>query len=187
MERSPFKIFSLIFSNKFVQAPSCERPKTARRTLFLSFANYNCFQISYSVGLRNPFHSIHLIKTTVLYILPDIWDSKNRSSIINLFQIKLQFFAIFWSVGKEPIAMFEFTTWHASFTDFFIKLLRYTAIWKQLFFANDRNRVRGAVLGLSQNGACTEMFENLRGEQLKGRPIECYHFQTTSFLIGQCL
>jgi hypothetical protein len=69
--------------------------------------------------------------------------------------------------------MFEFTTWHASFTDFFIQLLRYTAIWKQLFFANDRNRVRGVALGLSQNGACTEMFKNLRGEQLKGRPIEC--------------
>jgi hypothetical protein len=27
-----------------------------------------------------------------------------------------------WSVVKEPIAMCEFTTWHADFTDFFIKL-----------------------------------------------------------------
>jgi hypothetical protein len=27
-----------------------------------------------------------------------------------------------WSVSKEPIAIFEFTTWHASFTDFFMKL-----------------------------------------------------------------
>jgi hypothetical protein len=66
-----------------------------------------------------------------------------------------------WSIGKEPIAMFEFTTWHASFTDFFIQLRRNTAVWKQLLFANDRNRVRGAVLGLSQDGACTDMFENL--------------------------
>jgi hypothetical protein len=51
------------------------------------------------------------------------------------------------SVGKEPIVVFEITTWHASFTDFFIKFRRYTAIWKQLLFAND--------------GACTDLFENL--------------------------
>jgi hypothetical protein len=42
-EKSPFKLFSLKFSNKLVQAPSCERHKTAPRTLFLLFANYNCF------------------------------------------------------------------------------------------------------------------------------------------------
>ncbi len=85
---SPFKLFSLKLSNKLVQAPSCERPKTAPRTLFLSFANYNCFPIRrYSVGLRHPFHIIHLIETTVLYVLPDIWkDGKNRLSIINIFK-----------------------------------------------------------------------------------------------------
>jgi hypothetical protein len=33
-DRSPFKLFSLKFSNKSVQAPSCERHKTAPRTLF---------------------------------------------------------------------------------------------------------------------------------------------------------
>jgi hypothetical protein len=83
--------------------------------------------------------------------------------------------------------MFEFTTWHASFTDFFRQLRQNTVIWKQLLFANDRNRVRGAVLGLSQDGACTDLFEKPQREQLKGRPIECYHFQTTSFLTGQYL
>ncbi len=45
-DRSPFKLFTLRFSNKSVQAPSCERPRTAPRTLFLSFANNNCFQIT---------------------------------------------------------------------------------------------------------------------------------------------
>jgi hypothetical protein len=63
--------------------------------------------------------------------------------------------------------MFEFTTWHASFKDFFIQLRRNTVIWKQLLFANDRNRVRGAVLGLSQDGACTDLFENLSVNSLK--------------------
>jgi hypothetical protein len=36
-DRSPFKLFTLRFSNKSVQAPSCERPRTAQRTMFLSF------------------------------------------------------------------------------------------------------------------------------------------------------
>ncbi len=45
-DRSPFKIFSLKFSNKLVQAPSCERHKTAPRTLFPLFANYNCCPIT---------------------------------------------------------------------------------------------------------------------------------------------
>jgi hypothetical protein len=36
-DRSPFKLFTLRFSNKSVQAPSCERLRTAQRTLFLSF------------------------------------------------------------------------------------------------------------------------------------------------------
>jgi hypothetical protein len=44
-DRSSFKMFTLRFSNKSVQAASCERPRTAPRTLFLSFANNNCFQI----------------------------------------------------------------------------------------------------------------------------------------------
>jgi hypothetical protein len=36
----------------------------------------------------------------------------------------------------------------------------------QLLFENDRNRVRGAVLGLSQDGACTDLFENLSENSL---------------------
>ncbi len=47
-----------------------------------------------------------------------------------------------WSLGKEPIAIFDFTKWHASFADFFIKLRRYTAIGKQLLISNNKNRVR---------------------------------------------
>ncbi len=38
----------------------------------------------------------------------------------------------------------------------------YTDIGKQLSFANNRNRVRGVVLNLSQDGACTNLFENFR-------------------------
>ncbi len=42
-DRPPFKIFTLRFSNKSVQAPSCERPRTAQRTVFLSFEINNFF------------------------------------------------------------------------------------------------------------------------------------------------
>jgi hypothetical protein len=44
-DMSPFKLFTLRFSNKSEQAPSCERPETAPRTLFLLFANKNCIPI----------------------------------------------------------------------------------------------------------------------------------------------
>jgi hypothetical protein len=35
-------------------------------------------------------------------------------------------------------------------------------------FVHDRNGVRGAVLGLSQDGACTDLFEDLGVNSLKG-------------------
>ncbi len=45
-DRSLYKLFTLRFSNKSVQASSCVRLRTAQRTLFLSFEINNCFQIS---------------------------------------------------------------------------------------------------------------------------------------------
>jgi hypothetical protein len=42
-DKSPFKLFTLRFSTKSVQAPSCKRPKTTQRTLFLSFQINNWF------------------------------------------------------------------------------------------------------------------------------------------------
>ncbi len=45
-DKSPFKLFTLRFSNKSVQAPSCKRPTTTQPTLFLSFETNNCFPIT---------------------------------------------------------------------------------------------------------------------------------------------
>jgi hypothetical protein len=45
-DKSPFKLITLNFLTKSVQAPSCMRPKT---TLFLSFEINNCF---HSVGVH---------------------------------------------------------------------------------------------------------------------------------------
>jgi hypothetical protein len=41
-----FNIFTLKFSKESVQTPSCERPETAKRTLFMLFEINNCFQIT---------------------------------------------------------------------------------------------------------------------------------------------
>jgi hypothetical protein len=39
--------------------------------------------------------------------------------------------------------------------------------WEQLLLSNDRNRFRWVVLGLSQDGAGTNLFENFRENSLK--------------------
>jgi hypothetical protein len=59
------------------------------------------------------------------------------------------------------------STWNESIPDFFIIFPRYTVIGKQLLITNDRNRVCWEVLGLSQDGACIDLFENLRVNSLK--------------------
>jgi hypothetical protein len=46
IDRSSFKLFSLRFSNKSVEALSCEWPNISQRTLFLSFEIINCFSIT---------------------------------------------------------------------------------------------------------------------------------------------
>ncbi len=48
-DRSPLKLFTLWFSSKSVQAPSCKKHKTTRRTLFLSFEINNCLANPFSV------------------------------------------------------------------------------------------------------------------------------------------
>jgi hypothetical protein len=45
-DRSPVKLFSLWVLYESMKAPSCERPKTNQRTLFLSFAINNCYSTS---------------------------------------------------------------------------------------------------------------------------------------------
>ncbi len=101
--------------------------------------------MAYYVGLRHIIHIIHLIETTVLYILPDIWeDGKNGNFIITI--------PSDISYLKEP-------------TDFFIKLRRYTAIGNQLLISNDKNRVRCEVLWELNRFVLT-----FQSEQLKARP-----------------
>jgi hypothetical protein len=60
-DRSPFKLISLRFSNKSVQAPSCGRPKNTQRTMFLSFEINNCLQITALSRAATPFSHHKLI------------------------------------------------------------------------------------------------------------------------------
>jgi hypothetical protein len=50
-DRSRSKLFTLRFSNKSMQTPSCERRKTTQRTLFLSFEYKNCVKIQIEIIL----------------------------------------------------------------------------------------------------------------------------------------
>ncbi len=61
------------------------------------------------------------------------------------------------------LPMFQFSVWCEK-----CDAARHCAvIGKQLLILNDRNRVRWAVLGLSQDGECTDSFENLSVKSLK--------------------
>jgi hypothetical protein len=61
----------------------------------------------------------------------------------------------------------------------YVAARHYAVIGKQLLLSNDRNK----VLGLSEEGACADLFENLsvNAEQLKARPIEQYYCQPPLF------
>ncbi len=120
-------------------------------------------QYRHIVGLRRTFHIIHLFETRVADPDPD-WiriqsgqwirsgfgsrrakmTLKSRKNLVKFMFWSVGWPSDIWSVDKEPntIAIFEFTTWHASFTYFFIKLRHYTAIGKQLLISNVKNRVR---------------------------------------------
>jgi hypothetical protein len=105
-DRTGFKLYSRKFSNKLMQAPPGERVKTAPRTLFLLFANYNCFPITLSVGLRHTFHIIHLIETTVLFTHSPIFETTLRIGSSEIFSNNATISTDIWSVAEESIAMF---------------------------------------------------------------------------------
>ncbi len=63
-----FKLFTLKFSKESVQTPSCDRPKTAQRILFLSFEINNYFPIT--VQLRRMMkksakHACHVVNSNI--------------------------------------------------------------------------------------------------------------------------
>ncbi len=66
--------------------------------------------------------------------------------------------------GGCTIALFELNVW----CEKCVAARNYAVIWKQLLISNVRNRVRWVVLGLSEDGAYTDLFKNLSVNSLKG-------------------
>jgi hypothetical protein len=62
------------------------------------------------------------------------------------------------------IALFQLSVW----CEKCVAARHYDDTGKQFFISNERNRVRWVVLGLSQDGACTDLFENFGENSLKG-------------------
>ncbi len=65
--------------------------------------------------------------------------------------------------GGCTIPSFEFSVW----CEKCVAARHYADIWKQLLILNYRNRVRWLVLGLPQDGVCTDSFENFSVKSLK--------------------
>ncbi len=174
-DRSCFKLSSRKFPNKLLHALSCERPKTAPRTLFLLYTNNNYFPIT--VLCRN-----FLKKSVSLYARWGIQTSllvlcrhakyRYLSRYLKRFFMSSDSYRLLKFRGGCTIPLFQLSVW----CEKRVAARHYADIGIQLFFANNRNTVRGAVLGLSQDGACTDLFENLNVNSLKG-----YLSNTTTF------
>ncbi len=72
-------------------------------------------------------------------------------------------------MGEDvQIPLFQLSDW----CEKCVAAWHYAMICKQLLISNDRNRVRWVVLGLSEDEACTDVFENLSVNSLKVHKIE---------------
>jgi hypothetical protein len=57
-------------------------------------------------------------------------------------------------------------------------------VWIQLLYSNNRNRLRWVVSGVSQDGACTVFYENLRGNSLRCPSVRIFHNKGTYLGLG---
>ncbi len=170
-DRSPFKLFTLRFLSKSMQAPSCEKPKTTQQTLFLSFEINNCFPITYSVG--------------------GLWKILETCMPRGKFKHRYWYFADTPNIGRSNSVIWKDLWWGLIFTvsqitgrmyntDVTIKCMmwkvcpsqHFSVIGKQLFFANNRNRGSlGSIMPLTGWGLQWFVWK-FQQEPLKGRPIE---------------
>ncbi len=188
-----------------MQAPSCERHKTAQRTLFLLFATNNCFPTSDEKLLalfefcwffwnQRGGGQQSLVMCGIASFFKD-WRMFKAASPINTMTLKKlqRCYQYRWSTFAETpnvalicCVIWKDFWWRADYYRHFkyrggctlfqgsvwcekcVEARHYTVIWKKILFANNRNRIRWVVLGLSQGGACTVLFENLTENSLKG-------------------
>ncbi len=80
------------------------------------------------------------------------------SRYLKIFIKTFRFLASSQYRGGCTIALFQLNVWCEKCVAF----RHYTVICKQLLISNDRNRVRWVVLGLSEDGACTDFWKSQR-------------------------
>jgi hypothetical protein len=104
-DRSPFKLFSRKFSKKSVQAPSCKRPRTAPRTLFVSFASNNCFQIAVyrrSFMKKSVKLACHVVNSNIAIVsLPTLQTSHGLLALFEKIYHGDPIFAVFSNNGED--------------------------------------------------------------------------------------
>ncbi len=104
-----------------------------------------------------------------------------QTSLLVPLQISLGFVALFEKIYFEVPILTIFSNIREDVVHCTIPLFQWSVwcekcvtarhdavICKQLLISNDRNRVSWVVLGLSEDGACTELSENLSMNSLKG-------------------
>jgi len=158
----------------------CERHKTTQRTLFLIFANNYGFPITLSCLAATHFSHHTLNSNNGIVHPPRYLRSRYRSAFHNhnkSFQITLTFHATF-----------EVDVWihHVAykFGGFFHKAPTLYRYWETIIvFKWQKQGSLRSLMPLTGWGL-HQFYWKFPREQLKARPIECYHFQPASFLIG---
>ncbi len=147
-DRSRYKLFSRKFSNTFVLAPSCERPKTATRTLFLSFESNNCFPITVwcrRLMKKSGKLACHMMNSNIAF--GSSADAPNIGRNVSVIWKDL-----LWSSDSYPLLKYSGGCGIPLFLisvrcEKCVAARHYCAICKQFLNANDINRVRSYRMG----------------------------------------
>ncbi len=104
-DRRRFQLFTLKFSNKSVQSSSCERPKTAQRTLFLSFEVNNCFPIAVlrrSLMKKSAKLACHRVNSNVaIGSLPTLQISLGIVALFEKISYEVPILSVFSNIGED--------------------------------------------------------------------------------------
>ncbi len=105
----------------------------------------------------------HVVNSNIaIGSLPTLQTSHGLLALFLLWRADL--FRLLKYRGGCTIPLFKFSVW----CEKCVAALHYAVICKQLLNATDINRFRQVVLDLLQDGACTDLFENLSENSLKG-------------------
>jgi hypothetical protein len=142
------------FSKECLQIPSCERLKLLSEPCVCHLKTIIVSQYRYTVGAlwKNLWnlHATWWIQTSLLVLC---LHSKYCKEVFVIWKDSwcADFYRRLKHRGGCTIPLFQLSVWFEKC----VTARHYADIWKQLSFSNNRNRVRGVVLNLSQDGAST--------------------------------